>query len=95
MGTKILIENPTNKQQLTEGSSHSQNTERKSNYFFKSDATCVVKGDELQSRDPVSRRKRNRHGGLKGTANSHRNAPAAMKTLGTFYKHTHKLERGT
>lgn len=30
--------------------------------------------------------------GLKGTENSHRNAPAALKTPHTFYKHTHKLK---
>lgn len=30
--------------------------------------------------------------GLKGTENSHMNVHAALKTPGTFYKHTHKIQ---
>lgn len=52
---KILIVNPANKQQLTEG----RNSERRSaNYFFKSDATCLGSGDKLRSRDPASRKEK-------------------------------------
>ena len=38
-------------------------------------------------------KKRNRPG-LKGTQNSHRKGPAALKTPGTFYKQTHKFKEG-
>lgn len=38
-------------------------------------------------------KKRNRPG-LKGTENSHRNVLVALKTPGTFYKHTHKIKEG-
>lgn len=39
----------------------------------------------------LPKKKRNRPG-LQGTENHHSNAPAALKTPGTFYKQTHKLK---
>lgn len=38
-------------------------------------------------------KKRNKPG-LKGTQNSHRKGPAALKTPGTFYKQIHKFKQG-
>lgn len=95
-GDKVLTINPTNQQKLAEGSNHSQDPERKSgNYFFKSDATCTISGDELQRGDPASSKEK-KQTWPKGNTEESQECPCCFENprylLQTYC--THKLKEG-
>lgn len=92
-GDKILIVNRANQQRFTEDSNHSQEPGKKVGELFLW-IWCNLHGVRrwATKRRPFFQ-KRNRPC-LKGAENSHSNGLAAVKSPGTFYKHTHKTKEG-